>query len=144
MIFLGQLVSTIQSCTSARSLPIIPRLFSTTSFVHAGYKMKSHSGAKKRWRSLASGVAFKRVSIRYGPLYLTNFQPFHFQAKAGHSHLNVSKRPGRINRLGTTAYATDTQAVKLKKCLLPYGSNWHQARSGSIKIAQNFHWYESI
>jgi len=26
--------------------------------------MKSHSGAKKRWRSLASGTAFKRVRPR--------------------------------------------------------------------------------
>ena len=45
------------------------------------------------------------------------------QGKAGHSHLNVTKRPGRINRLGATAYATHTQAVQLKKRLLPYGSN---------------------
>ncbi|KAG5729689.1 hypothetical protein E4T56_gene1035 [Termitomyces sp. T112] len=80
------------------------RLFSTTAVSQAGYKMKSHSGAKKRWRSLASGVTFKR-------------------GKACHSHLNNSKSPARINRLGQTAYATDTQAVKLKKRLLPYGSN---------------------
>lgn len=39
------------------------RLFSTTSIVQAGYKLKSHSGAKKRWKSLASGKAFKRVRI---------------------------------------------------------------------------------
>jgi hypothetical protein len=37
------------------------RLFSSTPFNEAGYKMKSHSGAKKRWRSLASGSSFKRV-----------------------------------------------------------------------------------
>lgn len=72
--------------------------------VQAGYKMKSHSGAKKRWRSLASGSDFKR-------------------GKACRSHLNVTKSPARINRLGTTAYATHTQAVQLKKRLLPYGSN---------------------
>lgn len=45
------------------------------------------------------------------------------QAKAGHSHLNVTKRPARINRLGNTAYATEAQTHKLKKVLLPYGSN---------------------
>ena len=37
------------------------RLFSSTPITEAGYKMKSHSGAKKRWRSLASGSSFKRV-----------------------------------------------------------------------------------
>ncbi|KAF8073719.1 hypothetical protein FPV67DRAFT_761871 [Lyophyllum atratum] len=100
---LGRLLSTARSWSSPTSV-IASRLFSTTSLAQAGYKMKSHSGAKKRWRSLASGIAFKR-------------------GKACHSHLNTSKNAGRINRLGQTAYATDTQAVKLKKRLLPYGSN---------------------
>lgn len=59
--FLHRLLSTAQSCTAPSSLRV-NRLFSTTLFVQAGYKMKSHSGAKKRWRSLASGVVFKRVS----------------------------------------------------------------------------------
>lgn len=54
--FLGRLLSTVQTC-------VAPRLFSTTSAFEAGYKMKSHSGAKKRWRSLASGSDFKRVSL---------------------------------------------------------------------------------
>lgn len=36
------------------------RLFSTSAVAEAGYKLKSHSGAKKRWRSIASGI-FKRV-----------------------------------------------------------------------------------
>ncbi|KAJ8080557.1 hypothetical protein PM082_017391 [Marasmius tenuissimus] len=66
--------------------------------------MKSHSGTKKRWRSLGSGTQFKR-------------------AHAAHSHLNVSKPPARKNRLAQTAYATPKQANKLKKLLLPYGSN---------------------
>ncbi|KAF7768235.1 hypothetical protein Agabi119p4_7478 [Agaricus bisporus var. burnettii] len=62
------------------------RLFSTTSAVEAGYKLKSHSGAKKRWKSLASGNSFKRD-------------------KAYHSHLAVSKSPARKNRLSkTTVY----------------------------------------
>lgn len=39
------------------------RMFSATHIVEAGYKMKSHSGAKKRWRSLASGTSFKRVGF---------------------------------------------------------------------------------
>ena len=38
------------------------RLFSTSAVAEAGYKLKSHSGAKKRWRSIASGV-FKRVCL---------------------------------------------------------------------------------
>lgn len=58
----GQVLSTVRTCLSHRPLFFSSRLFSTTSAVEAGYKMKSHSGAKKRWRSLASGVAFKRVS----------------------------------------------------------------------------------
>ncbi|KAF8895485.1 hypothetical protein BD779DRAFT_1382198, partial [Infundibulicybe gibba] len=82
-----------QSCLPLR---LISRGFSTTPAVNAGYKMKSHSGAKKRWRSLASGNAYKR-------------------GKAGHSHLNASKSPARINRLGATAYATEAQTHKLKK-----------------------------
>lgn len=36
------------------------RLFSTSALLQYSYKLKSHQGAKKRWRSLASGV-FKRV-----------------------------------------------------------------------------------
>ncbi|RXW24461.1 hypothetical protein EST38_g1394 [Candolleomyces aberdarensis] len=66
--------------------------------------MKSHSGAKKRWRSLGSGTAFKR-------------------GKAGHSHLNVHKSAERKNKLSATAYSNHTQTVNLKKRLLPYGSN---------------------
>lgn len=41
------------------------RFFSSTPINEAGYKMKSHSGAKKRWRSLASGSSFKRVRSSY-------------------------------------------------------------------------------
>ena len=41
------------------------RLFSSSPITEAGYKMKSHSGAKKRWRSLASGSSFKRVRSSY-------------------------------------------------------------------------------
>ncbi|TFK40818.1 ribosomal protein L35-domain-containing protein [Crucibulum laeve] len=97
---LGSLLSTARWCL----LPPTRRLFSTSSILEAGYKMKTHSGAKKRWRSLANGTAFKRD-------------------KAFHSHLNASKSPARKNRLSKTAYSTPTQAVKLKKLLLPYGSN---------------------
>ncbi|KAF9221553.1 ribosomal protein L35 [Gyrodon lividus] len=62
-------------------------------------KLKSHSGAKKRWRVIASGK-FKR-------------------AHANHSHLNVTKRPGRKNNLAQIAYSNATQTATLKK-LLPY------------------------
>ncbi|KAJ7644173.1 hypothetical protein FB45DRAFT_718732, partial [Roridomyces roridus] len=80
-----------------------PRLFSTTSMLEAGYKMKSHSGAKKRWRSSPGKASFKR-------------------GKAFRSHLNTSKPPSRLNRLGNTAYSTPAQTHKLRKLLLPYGS----------------------
>ncbi|KAJ7459902.1 hypothetical protein FB451DRAFT_1045897 [Mycena latifolia] len=83
--------------------PWAPRLFSTTSMVEAGYKMKSHSGAKKRWRSSPGSKSFKR-------------------GQAFRSHLNASKSPARLNRLGNTAYSTPAQTHKLKKLLLPYGS----------------------
>ncbi|EPT05310.1 hypothetical protein FOMPIDRAFT_1112102 [Fomitopsis schrenkii] len=77
------------------------RLFSTSAVAEAGYKLKSHSGAKKRWRSIASGV-FKR-------------------GHAGHKHLNVNKSMVQKNRLAQTAYSNHSQTVRLKK-LLPYGS----------------------
>ncbi|EAU86068.1 hypothetical protein CC1G_07147 [Coprinopsis cinerea okayama7 len=79
-------------------------LFSTSPVAQAGYKLKSHSGAKKRWRSLGSGTAFKR-------------------GKAGHSHLNAHKSAERKNRLSQTAYANPTQAANLRKRLLPYGTH---------------------
>ncbi|KAI0043446.1 hypothetical protein FA95DRAFT_1498625 [Auriscalpium vulgare] len=62
-------------------------------------KLKTHSGTKKRWRALASG-GFKR-------------------AHAGHSHLNVSKRPGRKNRLALNAHSNAAQEPRLKR-LMPY------------------------
>lgn len=65
--------------------------------------MKSHSGAKKRWRSVGTSDVFKR-------------------AKAYRGHLNVTKSAGRVNKLGNTAYSSHTQSVRLKKQLLPYGS----------------------
>ncbi|KAI0789739.1 hypothetical protein C8Q75DRAFT_891820 [Abortiporus biennis] len=76
------------------------RLFSTSA-VPQFPKLKSHSGAKKRWRSVANGT-FKR-------------------AQAYHSHLNLSKSPARKNRLQQGVYSHGTQTTKLKK-LLPYGS----------------------
>ncbi|KAI6114333.1 hypothetical protein F5141DRAFT_1001844 [Pisolithus sp. B1] len=74
--------------------------FSTTAVANFP-KLKSHNGAKKRWRAIANG-RFKR-------------------AHAGHAHLNVTKRPGRKNHLGETAYSSSTQTSVLKK-LLPYGN----------------------
>ncbi|OSD07266.1 hypothetical protein PYCCODRAFT_1463558 [Trametes coccinea BRFM310] len=76
------------------------RLFSTSAAAQFP-KLKSHSGAKKRWRSIASGI-FKR-------------------ARAGHKHLNVNKDSARKNYLSQTAYSHGSQTVRLKK-LLPYGS----------------------
>ncbi|EJC98050.1 ribosomal protein L35 [Fomitiporia mediterranea MF3/22] len=76
------------------------RAFSATAASHFP-KLKSHSGAKKRWKALANGQ-FKR-------------------AQAGHQHLNEHKRPSRKNRLAQTTYSSTTQRAKLHK-LLPYGS----------------------
>ncbi|KAJ7366917.1 hypothetical protein DFH08DRAFT_678987 [Mycena albidolilacea] len=95
------LLSTARFCAS-QSL-WTPRLFSTSAVVEAGYKMKSHSGAKKRWRSAPGLKSFKR-------------------GQAFRSHLNANKSPARINRLGNTAYSTPAQTHKLRKLLLPYGS----------------------
>ncbi|KAH7885209.1 hypothetical protein F5I97DRAFT_1811391 [Phlebopus sp. FC_14] len=77
---------------------VTARLFSTSCAVNFP-KLKSHSGTKKRWRAIANGK-FKR-------------------AHANHSHLNVSKRPGRKNELAQTAYSRGSQTPTLKK-LLPY------------------------
>ncbi|KDQ62326.1 hypothetical protein JAAARDRAFT_170628 [Jaapia argillacea MUCL 33604] len=95
--FSSTLISRLSS--SALLLPT-QRLFSTSS-VSQFPKLKSHSGAKKRWRSIANG-AFKR-------------------AQACHSHMNVHKSPARKNRLGNTAYSSPTQTSRLNK-MLPYGS----------------------
>ncbi|KAH7915427.1 hypothetical protein BJ138DRAFT_1141716 [Hygrophoropsis aurantiaca] len=89
--FLSRLVSAVGFLSA--------RPFSTSAATYFP-KLKSHSGTKKRWRSLSNGK-FKR-------------------AHAGHSHLNVSKRPGRKNYLSQTAYSHGEQTPTLKK-LLPYG-----------------------
>ena len=49
----------------------------------------------------------------------SSFFTAYSQAHSGHSHLNVSKRPGRKNRLSLTAYSSPSQTSKLKK-LMPY------------------------
>ncbi|OCH84191.1 ribosomal protein L35 [Obba rivulosa] len=87
MLFLARLVATT-------------RLFSTSAVAQYP-KLKSHSGAKKRFKSLANGF-FKR-------------------ARAGHRHLNVHKSPARKNHLAQTTNSQGTQTAMLKK-LLPYGS----------------------
>jgi ribosomal protein L35 len=49
----------------------------------------------------------------------SSFFTAYSQAHSGHSHLNVSKRPGRKNHLSLTAYSSPSQTSKLKK-LMPY------------------------
>ncbi|CAK5284167.1 unnamed protein product [Mycena citricolor] len=94
------MLGALQHCTSRLwSL----RSFSTTPVVEAGYKMKTHSGAKKRWRSSVGSGKFKR-------------------GQAFRQHLHANKPPARLNRLGNTVFSTPTQTHKLKKVLLPYGS----------------------
>jgi ribosomal protein L35 len=108
--------------TARQAILSSPRFFSSSATLWYP-KLKTHSGSKKRWRALASG-AFKRVSSVLSVLSpdYNVFFPFPFcQAHSGHSHLNVSKRPGRKNRLSLTAYSSPPQTAKLKK-LMPYGS----------------------
>ncbi|KIY45638.1 hypothetical protein FISHEDRAFT_31109, partial [Fistulina hepatica ATCC 64428] len=66
-------------------------------------KLKSHQGAKKRWRALGSGTTFKR-------------------GHAFHGHKMANKTPAQNNRLAGTTLATPTQALKLRRQLLPYGT----------------------
>ncbi|CAG8510404.1 7601_t:CDS:2 [Scutellospora calospora] len=63
------------------------------------YKMKSHSGTKKRWRVTGRGK-FKR-------------------ARPGKAHLNTGVSRAHLLRLRKTAYSHRTQRDQLKK-LLPY------------------------
>ncbi|KXN88271.1 hypothetical protein AN958_07730 [Leucoagaricus sp. SymC.cos] len=114
--FLGQLFA-----SGPRAWFTSRRLFSTTPIIEAGYKLKSHSGAKKRWRSLASGKSFKRVRVVSLKEDCVNHRKM--QDKAYHSHLAVSKSPARKNRLSQTAYSNPSQTHQLRKVLLPYGSN---------------------
>ncbi|KAF7965551.1 hypothetical protein HWV62_2683 [Athelia sp. TMB] len=76
------------------------RSFSTSATLEFP-KLKSHSGTKKRWKSIANG-RFKRQ-------------------KAGAAHLNVNKSPSRKNSLMQTAISHGFQTPLLQK-LLPYGS----------------------
>ncbi|KDQ16068.1 hypothetical protein BOTBODRAFT_107461 [Botryobasidium botryosum FD-172 SS1] len=95
-------ISGLRSSLSIRSLLLpfpSPRAF-TTSLPTYFPKLKTHSGAKKRWSSLPSGL-FKR-------------------GKAGRRHLNSGMPSSRLNRLGNTAYANPQQAAVLRK-LMPYG-----------------------
>ncbi|KAF0471628.1 ribosomal protein L35 [Gigaspora margarita] len=63
------------------------------------YKMKSHSGTKKRWRVTGHGK-FKR-------------------ARPGKAHLNTGVSRAHLLRLRKTAYSHRTQRNRLRK-LLPY------------------------
>lgn len=49
------------------SLTSTARAFSTTNVNLAGYKLKTHTGTKKRWSAIANGM-FKRVSELLRPL----------------------------------------------------------------------------
>ncbi|RSH79892.1 uncharacterized protein EHS24_009558 [Apiotrichum porosum] len=70
------------------------RAFSTSPVVEV---LKTHSGAKKRWRVTGSGL-FKR-------------------GQCGKQHLNTSFSASRINRLGKAAYANKAQSKVLRRLL---------------------------
>lgn len=104
-----QLLGTAQSCLRQRQqlfqLSALPRLFSTTRAVEAGYKMKSHSGAKKRWRSLGSGNLFKRVRRCLSleeDLHLTLIFMLSGKSRPSTSQcdeITSAKEPSRYNRI---------------------------------------------
>ncbi|GMK58768.1 hypothetical protein CspeluHIS016_0602100 [Cutaneotrichosporon spelunceum] len=71
-----------------------PRAFSTSPVAQL---LKSHSGAKKRFRLTGGGV-YKR-------------------AQAGKQHLNTGFSGGRIARLGKTAYTTPSQTKTIRRLL---------------------------
>ena len=72
-----------------------PRHFSSSATL--GYpELKTHSGSKKRWRALPPG-ALKRLGRAGSPFQRHPF--FTSQPHSDHSQLNVTKRPGRKNRL---------------------------------------------
>ncbi len=62
-------------------------------------KLKSHSGAKKRFSRTASG----KLSYR----------------KVGRSHIMVHKRPKRLRSLRKTGYVSDTLMDQMNR-MLPY------------------------
>lgn len=103
----------------ALGLRAISRTFSTSAVAEFP-KLKTHSGAKKRWKAIASG-AFKRVRSKTTSILsaLCLRRCGFLKAHAGHSHLNVGKRPDRKNRLSQLAYSSPTQTAILKKAM-PY------------------------
>ena len=65
----------------------------------AKQKLKSHSGAKKRFFKTGTGKFAYR--------------------KCGRSHILVNKKPRRMKRLKKTGYVTDTLTEQMRH-LLPY------------------------
>jgi len=79
--------------------PPIGTTFNSNSIRFKSYKMKTHSGAKKRFRILGNGK-FKRF-------------------KAGKRHLNTGVSRSKIRRLSNPVYSHPSQMNHLKK-LMPY------------------------
>ncbi|KAG8682565.1 hypothetical protein FRC08_014886 [Ceratobasidium sp. 394] len=83
-----------------RGLPLIAgfaRSFSNSHVNLAGYKLKTHTGTKKRWTAIADGM-FKR-------------------GKCGRRHLNTHMPASRINKLSQTAISNKWQTKHLRKLL---------------------------
>ena len=113
--------------TSASFGSFVNRTFSTSPLVQAArvkkYKLKTHHGAAKRWKALASGM-FKRVNIPLSYLAnrtadASNGNIYLLKRKEGRSHFNVKKSPSNLNNLGQAAYANIWQSRHLRR-LLPY------------------------
>lgn len=92
---------------------VVQRALFSTSAVASKYKIKTHMGAKKRFKALPSGL-FKRVShaasrLDFGVAHIVT------QGQPGRVHKNT---PGwRSNHTGRTAFATPTQAKHLRRLM---------------------------
>ncbi|KDN45408.1 hypothetical protein RSAG8_04995, partial [Rhizoctonia solani AG-8 WAC10335] len=73
------------------------RSFSSTPANFAGYKLKTHTGTKKRWSAIANGM-FKR-------------------GKCGKRHLNTHMPASKISALSGTVISTKTQAKHLRRLM---------------------------
>jgi len=106
-------------CTSVHRVISSSLLLLSSTWVSEAQNSLWHEKEVARNR-LRRVQACQQCSIRSPCRILTSFFfTIYSQAHSGHSHLNVSKRPGRKNRLSLTAHSSPSQTSKLKK-LMPY------------------------
>jgi hypothetical protein len=92
------------------------RLFSTSAILQgAKYKLKSHSGAKKRWRSL-SGGNYKRVRKTAEPPVVVASTAYHIAGESGPCTSQRNEKawqdqPARADRLFDTQADSNSEEV---------------------------------